>query len=93
MARPEAGTGLKDLGFKAVTGFHRWVFVSSTGRLAGSLLGMPVVLLSTTGRKSGVARHSMLTRPLELGESFVLVASFGGDDRHPAWFLTSRRSR
>lgn len=32
----------------------------------------------------------MLTTPLELGDSFVLVASFGGDDRHPSWFLNLR---
>jgi deazaflavin-dependent oxidoreductase (nitroreductase family) len=81
---------LKDVSFKAFTGFHRFVFVASKGRVAGSALGMPVVMLTTTGRKSGKVRHSMLTSPLELGESFVLVASFGGDDRHPSWFVNLR---
>jgi deazaflavin-dependent oxidoreductase (nitroreductase family) len=81
---------LKDLLFKGFTGVHRFVFVATNGRLAGSAAGMPVVLLTTTGRKSGKIRHSMLTSPLELGDSFVLVASFGGDVRHPAWFLNLR---
>jgi deazaflavin-dependent oxidoreductase (nitroreductase family) len=80
----------KDVYFKAFTDFHRAVFVASKGRVAGKLIGMPVVMLTTVGRKSGKIRHSMLTTPLELGESFVLVASFGGDDRHPAWFLNLR---
>lgn len=81
---------LKDLLFRGFTDVHRFVFVASNGRLAGRAMGMHVVMLSTTGRKSGKVRHSMLTSPLELGESFVLVASFGGDDRHPAWFLNLR---
>jgi deazaflavin-dependent oxidoreductase (nitroreductase family) len=80
----------KDVYFKAFTDFHRAVFVASKGRVAGKLIGMPVVMLTTVGRKCGKIRHSMLTTPLELGESFVLVASFGGDDRHPAWFLNLR---
>lgn len=83
---------LKDLCFKGFTGFHRVVFLASKGRVAGQLLGMPVVLLTTTGRRSGKARQSMLTSPLQLGDSFVLVASFGGDDRHPTWFLNLREN-
>ncbi|HEV2361405.1 MAG TPA: nitroreductase family deazaflavin-dependent oxidoreductase [Acidimicrobiales bacterium] len=78
----------KDLQFKLFTGFHRQVFLLSKGKVAGKLLGMPVVMLTTTGRKSGQQRHSMLTTPLELdGDAFVLVASYGGDDRNPTWYL------
>lgn len=80
----------KDLCFKGFTDFHRLVFVGSKGNVGGRALGMPVVMLTTVGRKSGKTRHSMLTSPLELGDSFVLVASFGGDDRHPAWFFNLR---
>ena len=80
----------KDSCFKAFTELHRGLFVVSRGRVGGKVIGMPVVMLTTTGRKSGKQRHSMLTTPLELGDSFVLVASFGGDDRHPAWFLNLR---
>jgi deazaflavin-dependent oxidoreductase (nitroreductase family) len=32
----------------------------------------------------------MLTSPLQIGASFVVVASRGGDDHHPAWFLNLR---
>jgi deazaflavin-dependent oxidoreductase (nitroreductase family) len=48
---------------------------------------MPVVELTTTGRKSGQARTVMLTSPVQVGDALVVVASRGGDDRHPAWFL------
>ena len=47
---------------------------------------MPVVELTTTGRKSGEARRVMLTSPHQEDGTIVVVASRGGDDTHPAWF-------
>ena len=76
----------KDAIFKVVTQFHRTVFDLSNGRLVGKAGGMPVVKLTTVGRKSGQRRSTMLTSPLVEGDNVVLVASFGGDDRDPAWF-------
>ncbi len=67
--------------------FHRNVFVASKGRLMGKLIGMPVLLLETTGRRSGKKRQTMLTSPLQEGDKTILVASWGGDDRHPLWYL------
>ena len=48
---------------------------------------MPVLELTTTGRKSGQKRSVMLTSPIQEGDAIVVVASRGGDDVHPAWFL------
>jgi deazaflavin-dependent oxidoreductase (nitroreductase family) len=76
----------KDAMFKIVTGFHRVVFDISKGRVFGKVIGMPVVKLTTVGRKSGQRRSTMLSSPLVEGDNVVLVASFGGDDRDPAWF-------
>ena len=76
----------KDAVAKVMTSFHRAMFDLSHGKLAGSLAGMPVVKLTTVGRKSGQRRTTMLTSPLVDGETLVLVASFGGDDRDPTWF-------
>jgi deazaflavin-dependent oxidoreductase (nitroreductase family) len=45
------------------------------------------VELTTTGRKSGRRHTVMLTSPLKLGSTYVVVASRGGDDKSPAWFL------
>lgn len=77
----------KDNAFKLFTGLHRAVFKASGGRLLGRMGGMPVVLLRTTGRKSGQPRETMLTSPVQEGDAVVVIASYGGDPRHPAWFL------
>ena len=48
---------------------------------------MPVLELTTMGRKSGQKRSVMLTSPIQEGDVLVEIASRGGDDTHPAWFL------
>ncbi len=48
---------------------------------------MPVLELTTTGRKSGKLRSTMLTSPWQDGESIAIIASAGGNDAHPAWYL------
>jgi deazaflavin-dependent oxidoreductase (nitroreductase family) len=80
----------KDVFFKLSTGIHRAVFNASKGRIFGKAFGMPVVELVTTGRRSGKERLTMLAVPIVDGDRLVLVASFGGDDRHPAWYLNLR---
>jgi deazaflavin-dependent oxidoreductase (nitroreductase family) len=77
---------LKDVIAKAITTFHRSVFDLSKGKLAGKASGMPVLKLTTIGRKSGQRRATMLTSPLLEGDNVILVASYGGDDRDPMWF-------
>jgi deazaflavin-dependent oxidoreductase (nitroreductase family) len=75
---------------KLVTGFHKAVFTLSNGKIAGRGAGMPVLMLTTTGRKSGQPRTTMLTSPLQAGGRIMLVASNGGDDRDPAWLHNLR---
>jgi deazaflavin-dependent oxidoreductase (nitroreductase family) len=53
-------------------------------------MSMPVLELTTTGRKTGQPRSVMLASPLQEGSTIVIVASRGGDDHHPAWFLNLR---
>jgi len=72
---------------RAFTGTHQRVFDLTKGRLAGRAFGMPVVKLTTTGRKSGQPRATMLTSPLHDERRVVLVASAGGAAKHPAWYL------
>jgi deazaflavin-dependent oxidoreductase (nitroreductase family) len=78
---------VKDRLFRVFTGLHRAVLRSSGGRLLARAGGMPVVILTTTGRRSGRKRATVLTAPVVDGDRVVLVASYGGDPRHPAWFL------
>jgi deazaflavin-dependent oxidoreductase (nitroreductase family) len=62
----------------------------SFGKLGWKAGVMPVVELTTTGRKSGQPRSVLLTSPVQEGDTFVIVASKGGEDTHPAWFLNLR---
>jgi deazaflavin-dependent oxidoreductase (nitroreductase family) len=48
--------------------------------------GVPTLLLTTRGRKSGQLRRTALIYG-RTGDSYVVVASQGGDPRHPAWYL------
>ena len=81
---------MRDAGFKAVTRLHRAVFDVSSGRVGGRASGMPVLRLTTTGRRSHEPRDTMLTAPIHDDNRVVLVASFGGADRHPSWYLNLR---
>ena len=83
---------VKDNMFRVWTGVHRYLFKATKGKAAGKLLGMPVVLLTTTGRTSGQPRETMLTTPLQIGDTITLVASFGGDDREPSWCRNLRKN-
>lgn len=69
---------------------HRGLLKLSGGRVGWNLSNMPVLELTTTGRKSGQPRTVMLTSPLQEGDTLVVVASRGGDDKSPAWFLNLR---
>jgi deazaflavin-dependent oxidoreductase (nitroreductase family) len=79
-----------DLFFKGMNTFHRTMQKVSGGRLGWDVANMPVVELTTTGRKTGRAHTVLLTSPVRDGDAIVLVASRGGADHHPAWFLNLR---
>jgi deazaflavin-dependent oxidoreductase (nitroreductase family) len=79
-----------DLVLKVANTFHKGLLKASGGRLGWDLGRMPVLELTTTGRKSGQPRSVMLTSPIQEGSTIVVVASRGGDDEHPAWFLNLR---
>ena len=76
-----------DLALKAMNAVHRGLLTVSFGRIGWHAAGMPVLELTTTGRKTGQPRSCLLTSPLQLEDTYVIVASRGGDDHHPAWFL------
>jgi len=78
---------LSDMALKAMNAAHRLVLGVSGGRVGWNASRMPVVELTTVGRKSGRRHTVMLTSPLQVGTSYAIVASRGGDDRSPAWFL------
>jgi deazaflavin-dependent oxidoreductase (nitroreductase family) len=69
-----------------VTRTHTAVYRASKGKVGGKMGRVNICLLTTTGRKSGAARTTPLNYVAD-GERILLVASNGGSDRHPAWFL------
>ena len=79
-----------DVALKVMNGVHRTILTLTGGRVGWRAANMPVLELTTTGRKSGEPRSVMLTSPLREGDTTVVVASRGGDDHHPAWFLNLR---
>ncbi len=79
-----------DFVLKAMNATHRIVLKLSGNRVGASFGGMPSLELTTIGRKSGQPRAVMLTSPLQEGDVYVVVASRGGDDIHPAWLLNLR---
>lgn len=70
-----------------VSRLHVALFRLTRGRVGGRIGNdLPVLLLTTTGRKSGKARTTPLLY-VEDGGRYVIVASVGGAPKHPAWYL------
>ncbi|HLF40012.1 MAG TPA: nitroreductase family deazaflavin-dependent oxidoreductase [Acidimicrobiia bacterium] len=76
---------VKDGLFKAFTTVHRELFRRTGGRVGGRVGKAPMLLLTTTGRRSGKP-HTVPLMYIEDGARKLLVASFGGDDRDPQWY-------
>ena len=64
-------------------------FRANGGRVTGMFANEPLLLLATTGAKSGEQRTNPLVHTLD-GDRVVIIASFGGAPKHPAWFLNIR---
>ena len=64
-------------------------FRSSGGKLGGRFEGAPVLLLTTTGAKSGQQRTSPMMY-LPAGERIIVFASNEGKDHHPSWYYNLR---
>jgi deazaflavin-dependent oxidoreductase (nitroreductase family) len=74
-----------DFSFKLMNAVHRTAQKVSFGRLGWTARRMPVVELTTVGRKTGQPRTVLLTSPVQIGNGYVVVASRGGDDKPPSW--------
>ena len=81
---------MRDLVVRLVTRYggalHRFLYRASGGRIGGELWGLRVVLLTTTGRRTGKRRTVPLCS-LRDGDDVVVIGSYGGLDRPPAWSL------
>jgi F420H(2)-dependent quinone reductase len=71
---------------KAVLWLHVTLYRLTNGRIGGRFIaGSPILLLTTTGRKTGKRRTRALAYVRD-GEGFVLCASNGGSPQHPGWY-------
>lgn len=64
---------------------HPWLYEKSGGRIGGKAFGMPVLVLMTKGRKSGLLRKNTLMYVTK-GNASVVIASNAGEPNHPAWY-------
>ncbi len=76
---------LLELFWKIHPALYRW----TSGRIGGQMMNLPVLLLTTTGRRSGEARTRALMY-LPKGDRYVVIASYLGEPRHPDWWLNLR---
>jgi F420H(2)-dependent quinone reductase len=89
MANPPKALNSKTTGtlIKWMSRANTWIFKKTNGKLGDTFLhGAPVGILTTIGRKSGEPRESPLLF-LQEGRRIVIVASQGGRDTHPMWYL------
>jgi deazaflavin-dependent oxidoreductase (nitroreductase family) len=80
---------LINLLFRIFGGIHTRIYWLSGGKVGGRIVKLQVLLLTTTGRKSGLPR----TQPLaytKAGDGYAVIASKGGAARHPLWYLNLR---
>ena len=84
-AKP-AGGGLGRIMSLAVTGVHKTLYRLTGGRFGGRMGAMDILVLTTTGRKSGAPRTTPLAYFRD-GANLVVVASAGGAEAAPAWYL------
>jgi deazaflavin-dependent oxidoreductase (nitroreductase family) len=72
--------------FRSALQVQEWLYVRSDGLVGHRLLGVPCLLLRTTGRRSGQIRTNSLTYARD-GNRWIVVPSKGGDPKPPAWLL------
>jgi deazaflavin-dependent oxidoreductase (nitroreductase family) len=73
----------------SVLRLHQRIYESTDGKIGHRMIGVPSLLLRTTGRRSGAQRTNALIYAMD-GPDYVLVASNGGAESSPGWFFNAR---
>jgi F420H(2)-dependent quinone reductase len=68
---------------------HEQLYRRTDGRIGHHMIGVPTLLLRTTGRRSGAIRTNSLVYARD-DDDYLVVASNGGADRPPAWLHNLR---
>jgi deazaflavin-dependent oxidoreductase (nitroreductase family) len=84
-----ASVGLTDAIQGPALKLHQQLYERSDGRVGHRLIGVPTLLLRSTGRRSGASRCNALVYAAD-GADYALVASNGGSDHAPGWLFNVR---
>jgi F420H(2)-dependent quinone reductase len=68
---------------------HEAIYKGTDGRVGHNMIGVPCLLLRTTGRKSGQPRTNSLVYARDGGD-YIVVASVGGAPHNPGWLYNLR---
>lgn len=63
---------------------HPSIYRATGGRILGRVLGMPVLLLTTRGRRTGASRTTALTYH-PMADGYAVIGSVLGEPRNPGW--------
>lgn len=93
MAPPKpTGSGFGHFIATTMSKLHVGLYRMSGGRIGGRMFNAPIVLLTTTGHKTGQQRTTPLLY-LDVGDStYAIVGSFAGSDKPPAWAVNLLKS-
>ncbi|MFN2616624.1 MAG: nitroreductase family deazaflavin-dependent oxidoreductase [Thermoleophilaceae bacterium] len=81
--------GIEETLTPKVLALHQRLYMGTDGRVGHNMLGVPSLLLRTTGRRSGATRTNALIYARS-GDDYLVVASNGGADQAPAWLHNLR---
>lgn len=85
MSEPAKNSPALEFFAKTMGRLHIALFRATSGRIGARMFGADSLLLTTTGRKTGLARTTPLIYGRD-GDDVIIVASFGGQPNHPAWY-------
>jgi F420H(2)-dependent quinone reductase len=81
---------LKPRTIRLIGRLHAWLWKLTGGKLGNAFGTAPFMMLTTRGRKTGRERTTPVLYFRD-GADLIVVASFGGNDMHPAWYLNLER--
>lgn len=80
-----AQTKMNKTATRFFTGLHGALYKLTRGKVGGKMSGGHIIVLGTTGRRSGKKRERPLIA-MDHPDGWVVVASYSGHDEHPGWY-------
>jgi len=77
---------VKDVSVKLLSQLHTTLYRATGGAIGRRLVNNDMLLLTTTGRRTGTS-HTVPLLYLRDEEQLVVIASYGGRPHHPQWYL------